>query len=159
MKGDDLILDCTLPTKLPKAYIDWKYSGHHSKPLPARTIISRNQLILKTVTEDLNPISCFASLGIVSWEEKFKISTLSTSEIKRKYQDERRPDFIPKNVEAYSCLHGDTSPAATVSLARVQECKKERFSRFQQEDSKGYYNILHQQRITEIKIKRCFLKA
>ena len=131
MKGDDLILDCTLPTKLPKAYIDWKYSDHPSKPLPARTITSRNQLILKTVTEDLNPISCYASVGIVSWEQKFKIGTLSTSEIKRKHQDEKNSDFITKNAEAYSCLHGDTSPVATVSLARIQECKKESFSRFQ----------------------------
>ena len=98
-----------------------KYSGHHIRPVPAQTIISRNQLILKEVTEVLDPISCFASLGIVSWEEKFKISTLSTSEIKRKTQDEMRPDYIPKNIEAYSCIHGDTSPVARVSLARVQE--------------------------------------
>ena len=97
MRGDDLVLDCTLLARLPKASIDWKYSGHHSRPLSSRTIMSRNQLILKKVTEALDPISCFASLGV-------------------------RPDYIPKNIEAYSCTAGNTSPVATVSLARVQEC-------------------------------------
>ena len=45
MRGDNLVLDCTLLTRQPKANIDSKYSGHHSRPLPARTIISRNQVL------------------------------------------------------------------------------------------------------------------
>ena len=92
MKGDTLILDCTLQDKLPKASIDWKFSNNPTKPLPVRTITSRNQLILKAVTESLDPISCYASVGIVSWEQKFEISFLSTSEIKKKHQDDKIPN-------------------------------------------------------------------
>ena len=159
MKGDTLILDCTLQDKLPKASIDWKFSNHPTKPLPVRTITSRNQLILKTVTENLDPISCYASVGIVSWEQKFEISFLSTSEIKKKHQDDKNSEFIPRNAEAYSCLHGDTSPVATISLARIQECNKESFSRFQLADTNGHFNILHQQHVSEIPIKRCFVRV
>ena len=103
MRGDDLVLDCTLLARLPKASIDWKYSGHHSRPLPSRTIISRKQLILNKVTEALDPIYCFTSLGVVSWEEKFKISTLSTSEIKRKFNLQRKISLCQTSIGIVRC--------------------------------------------------------
>ena len=94
LSGDDLVLDCTLLNRLPKAALEWKFSGHHSRPLPARTIISRNQLILKDITEVLDPISYFANLGAVSWEEKFNTNTLTTrekDEVPRRYQTQLHP--------------------------------------------------------------------
>ena len=35
LKGDNLILECNLQDKLPKASIDWKFSDKPTKPLPA----------------------------------------------------------------------------------------------------------------------------
>ena len=80
LKGDDLILECNLLDKLPKAAINWNFSGKPNKPLPERAIITRSQLVIKSVTESLGHISCYASLGIVSWEQRFEISFLSTPE-------------------------------------------------------------------------------
>ena len=155
LKGDDLILQCNLQDQLPKADISW----NSFKPLPKRTIITRTQLVIKSVSENLGHISCYASLGLVSWEQRFEIILSSTPENQENQHNDTIPGSIPSNIEAYSCLDGHTSPVATISLAQIQECRKESFSRFKLTETDSKYLILHQQRVTEVSVKRCFLRV
>ena len=48
--GDDLVLDCTLLNQLPKAALDWRYSAHHIRPMPAQVPQTPNILLSSPIT-------------------------------------------------------------------------------------------------------------